>query len=199
MLESAAKDSIGGPKMSTNDVPGAKAENHDELAMGSWAEHDDGSLILVESTEGNRVIYSIFDMAKEPPIEYRDSMPEVSFKKTFSWDGNNIKWTWHDKTPFPWDRIIKDGVKDGSRLPSAQHSLNAAERIMESREKFRKSAAERVADDLMLEGEELDRTSFAHRMEKTLSRVGGILDKLAGALSKLPTDKKATKRGNARK
>jgi hypothetical protein len=27
--------------MSTHDVPGAKAENHDVLAMGCWAEHAD--------------------------------------------------------------------------------------------------------------------------------------------------------------
>lgn len=32
--------------MSTNDVPGAKTENRDVLAMGCWAEHEDGSLIL---------------------------------------------------------------------------------------------------------------------------------------------------------
>jgi len=33
--------------MSTNDVPGAKAANNDALAMGCWAEHADGSLILM--------------------------------------------------------------------------------------------------------------------------------------------------------
>jgi hypothetical protein len=103
--------------MSTNDVPGANPRNGDELAMGCWAEHDDGSLILVESTEASRIIYSIFDMAKEPPIEYRDAMPEVSFKKTFSWDPKsaNEKWARHDKTPFPWEKIIDSGIKDGER------------------------------------------------------------------------------------
>src|SRR6267142_1681110 len=103
--------------MSTYDVPGARSSNHDELAMGCWAEHDDGSLIFVESTEGSRVVYSIFDMAKDPVVEYRDAMPEVSFKRTFSWqegdNGNRAlgkeKWLWHDKTPFPWDKVIKKG------------------------------------------------------------------------------------------
>lgn len=50
--------------MSTNDVPGANPVNGDKLGMGCWAEHQDGSMILVEGTEGNRVIYSIFDMAR---------------------------------------------------------------------------------------------------------------------------------------
>jgi hypothetical protein len=53
--------------MSTNDVPGARAENHDQLAIGCWAEHDDGSLVLVESTEAGRVIFSVFDLALQLP------------------------------------------------------------------------------------------------------------------------------------
>lgn len=193
--------------MSTNDVPGANPNNNDELAMGCWAEHDDGSLILVESTEDSRVIYSIFDMAKDPPIEYRDAMPAVSFKVTFSWDRHgkktiNEKWTWHDKTPFPWDRIIKDGHKDGSRLPSAGHTLNAAERIMESRERHRSSAAERVAESLALRGQELDRQNIDHRMDRFLNRMEGMWDRIAKAVGKLPpnaTKGKSSKRQGARR
>lgn len=190
--------------MSTNDVPGADPRNADELAMGCWAEHSDGSMILVESTEGNRVVYSIFDMAKEPPIEYRDAMPTVSFNSTFSWAASgkkslNEKWTWHDKTPFPWDRIIKAGVKDGSRLPAAEYTLNAAERIMESRERHR-TAAERVAEELKLQGHELDRENFDHRMDKVLNRVEGMFGKLARALSRLPSgEDKTKKRSGARR
>lgn len=189
--------------MSTNDVPGANPSNQDELAMGCWAEHSDGSLILVESTEGNRVIYSIFDMAKDPPIEYRDAMPVASFNSTFSWApagkrSLNEKWTWHDKTAFPWDRIIKDGFKDGSRSAAAQHTLNAAERIMESRERHRASAAERVASELRLQGQELDRSRFGDRMEQMLDRVEGIFGKLARALSKLPGDSKPKRPGARR-
>jgi len=70
--------------MSTNDVPGAKPENHDVLAMGAWAEHDDGSLIFVEAVEAGTVVYSIFDV-QDPPVEYRDAMPETGFKERFSW------------------------------------------------------------------------------------------------------------------
>lgn len=156
--------------MSTNDVPGFDPKNADELKALCWAEHGDGSLILVESTEGNRVIYSIFDMAKNPPIEYRDAMPEMSFKTTFSYGGKSKeKWTWHDKTPFPWDKIIKTGYKDGAKLPSAEHIL---------------TAAERVAESLRLHGSALDRNNFDHRMDHVLSRVEGMWDRIVGAVQK---------------
>ena len=118
--------------MSTNDVPGAKPENRDKLAMGCWAEHEDGSLIFVESVEGGSVVYSIFDLAKDPPVEYRDAMPEKGFKRQFSWKGDDdIKWTWHDKTPFPWDRCMKD-FPSGTKEPSALATISAAERIKNS-------------------------------------------------------------------
>lgn len=117
--------------MSTNDVPGAKASNRDVLAVGCWAEHDDGSLIFVEGVEGSSIIYSLFDLAVDPATEYRDSMPENGFKKTFSWDPkakDTEKWTWHDKTSFPWDRIMKD-FPAGQRHSSAAAQLSAAARV----------------------------------------------------------------------
>lgn len=157
--------------MSTNDVPGAKAENHDTLAMGCWAEHKDGSLMFVESTEGSRVVYSIFDMSKTPPVEYRDAMLETSFKKTFSWDASakNEKWTWHDKTPFDWNRVIKAGATDGGRLPSAEHIM---------------TAAERVAESLQLRGAEL-RDDMSHRAPQVADRVDRVLKKIKKALNEL--------------
>jgi hypothetical protein len=63
--------------MSTQDVPGHGSAKSDTLAMGVWGEHNDGSLLFVESTEGGRVIYSIFDMAQMPIVEYRDAMPDT--------------------------------------------------------------------------------------------------------------------------
>jgi len=78
--------------MSTNDVPGYNPANADTLKALCWAEHKDGSLILVESTENGRVIFSMFDISgkdKNPPtsiIEFRDAMPEKGFKQTFSWN-----------------------------------------------------------------------------------------------------------------
>jgi len=124
--------------MSTHDVPGYNPANADTLKALCWAEHKDGSLILVESTENGRVIFSMFDMSgknKKPPtsiIEFRDAMPEKGFKQTFSWNPkkpDSEKWLWKDKTPFPWDRIIKVGSKDGMRYVSADDQINAAQRV----------------------------------------------------------------------
>lgn len=131
--------------MSTNDVPGAKAVNNDVLAMGCWAEAadpNDPSLIFVEGVEGGRVIYSMFDLLPQVPQEYRDSMPEDGFKAQFTYkpaDKSSIRWTWHDKTPFPWDQVMAE-FPPGTKHPSA--SLQA-------------SAAKRVADALQLRAEEV--------------------------------------------
>jgi hypothetical protein len=141
--------------MSTNDVPGlkdtktGKSKHNDELAMGCWAEHDDGSMIFVESSEDGRIVYSVFDLADVEVIEYRDSMSELGFKKAFSYvadadddddDGDDFAtpWTWHDKTPFPWDRVIAMGGRDGGRPASAEHVLNAAEKVARSRNMHRR-------------------------------------------------------------
>lgn len=122
--------------VSTPDVPGARKSNNDKLTMGCWAEHKDGSLMFVESTENGRVIYSVFDVADpNNPIEYRDAMRIKDFKKTYSWKPNKRdKWTWHDKTPFPWEKIIELGAKDGVRYPSADRLISAAQRVAESRQ-----------------------------------------------------------------
>ena len=61
--------------MSTQDVPGHGSASNDTLAMGVWGEHNDGSLLFVESTEGGRVIYSIFDMAQSRPPTAGVRMP----------------------------------------------------------------------------------------------------------------------------
>lgn len=123
--------------MSTNDVPGAVAANRDVLAMGCWAEHDDGSLIFVESVEGGRVVFSVFDVAKDPKVEYRTAMPEEGFKTAFSWrpEGKgtfpNDIWEWHDKKPMPWNRIMGD-FPEGQRPASAEAMQTAAERVADS-------------------------------------------------------------------
>lgn len=118
--------------MATNDVPGANPVNNDELHVGCWAEHADGSLILVMGLTKGRVVYSIFDLSTDPPVEYRDAMPEDGFKKDFSFASGKDKWTWHDKTEFPWNRVMKD-FKDGSRFASANDLINAAQRVVKSR------------------------------------------------------------------
>ncbi len=162
--------------MSTNDVPGAKASNNDKLAMGCWAEANDDSLILIEgvSTAENRVIFSIFDLSNsEQPLEYRDSMPIDGFEEDFSYgDKSQDKWTWHDKTDFPWERVIKN-FPDGSRLPSAESVLNAAKRVAKSRH---------------LIASKVIKKEISHRMEQAfnVTKTGNIIiDKLQRALGEL--------------
>lgn len=122
--------------MSTNQVPGARAANNDVLAMGAWAEHEDGSLIFVESVEVGNVVYSIFDMAQNPPVEYRDAMPQSGFEDQFSWypendDDDKEKWTWHDKTPFDWARVMRT-FPAGTRAVDASATMSAAQRVAQS-------------------------------------------------------------------
>lgn len=169
--------------MSTNDVPGANPANRDKLAMGCWAEHSDGSLILVESVEpegagptvkSNRVVYSIFDLGLVQPVEYRDAMPEDGFKKQFSWKADRgakvddeIRWTWHDKKPFPWERVFDD-FPAGQRMASAVAT---------------RTAAQKVADSIGLRAQELrDRTSVFPSPQpiasSIMSRIKGAIDAL---------------------
>lgn len=162
--------------MSTYDVPGANPSNKDILAAGCWAEHEDGSLIYVEGTENNSVVYSIFDLSVDPALEYRDMMSEDGFKKTFTWKpgqpadrGKNEKWLWKDKTPFPWSKIIKAGVSDGVRDSSAVATI---------------TAAQRVAESLRLKGAKVSR-DIGHKTDQVQKRVGTIADKLKRAVAEL--------------
>ena len=119
--------------MSTNDVPGSNPSNGDSLSVGCWAEHKDGSLIFVNGAEGKTVVYSVFDFSRTPVLEYRDAMATKDFKKHYSWPGKSgEKWTWHDKTPFPWEKVIKD-FPSGTRIASANDLVSAAQRVAENR------------------------------------------------------------------
>ena len=75
------------------------------LDVGCWAEHDDGSPLLVGRSEGERVDYWLFDMADTPPTIRRSALPKAKFEKLFA-DKGDFLWTWRVKTPFPWDRIL---------------------------------------------------------------------------------------------
>jgi len=115
--------------MSHKDVPGHNPDNDDELAMGCWGEHPDGSLILVESVEDGSVVYSMFDLSKDPPVEYRDAMEEDGFKDRFSFPTpDDIVWEWHDKTAFPWKKVMKE-FPAGPKSPSALTQMSAAQRV----------------------------------------------------------------------
>lgn len=161
--------------MSTHDVPGANSANQDRLAMGAWAEHEDGSLIVVEAVEAGSVVYSIFDVAQSPPVEYRDAMPEDGFEDQFTWKATgkgsksktNEKWTWHDKTPFPWDRVMRD-------FPAGVRTVSAAEEM---------SAARRVAESLQLRaGEVRERHGITPTMQRAATK---IMEGIAEAIGTL--------------
>jgi hypothetical protein len=163
--------------MATHDVPGSNPDNHDKLHAGCWAEHEDGSLIKVDSTEDNRVIFEMFDMGVDPIMSYRETMPLFNFEREFSFNKNpgktKEKWLWHDKTVFPWDKVIKKGFKDGPRVASAQEH---------------RSAAARVAESLKLKGQQVEQENLRHRAEDVQDAkdtIGVITDKVARALREL--------------
>jgi len=97
--------------MSTHDVPGANPRNADKLDMGCWAEADGGqSLLHVVGHEAGSVVFDIYDLQQDPALFYRDAMMEAEFKEFFSappTGKSDVSWTWHDKTTFPWDRVMK--------------------------------------------------------------------------------------------
>lgn len=161
--------------MSSNDVPGSNPANNDVLKMGCWAEHKDGSLIFVKSTEGSRVIFEMFDTSHMPVTVFTDAMPLDDFNKHFSYPTKTAdKWTWHDKTPFDWNRVIKAGARSGTQLASAADQLVAAARI---------------AQALGLVERQFNPDSVAHMVEKLGPKAFGILDKIQGAIETLPMDK----------
>ncbi len=117
----------------------------------------------------------IFDVATSPITEYRDAMPEDGFKKRFSWkpaDPKSVKWVWHDKTPFPWDRVIKHGASSGEHYASAHDQLNAAQR---------------VAQSLNLKGRDYDPDTDEHMVAKTTRGPTGerIIKAVQAAIDKL--------------
>lgn len=173
--------------MSTNDVPGHNPANSDQLRAGCWAEHQDGSLIYVYAVEGDMVSYRIFDMTKSPPIEYLDRMDIDEFGELFSCDPSDINkvvavprgkdaarvtkqiYTWHDKTPFPVDRILDAGIDQGPKATPAST-------VMES-------AARKVARALQLRAQQVDPGDYEHQGEKTTAltigqKIGRAIDQL---------------------
>jgi hypothetical protein len=168
--------------MATNDVPGANPVNNDELHVGCWAEHEDGSLIFIDGAEGGTVVFSMFDMSSDPLFEYRDSMARVTFEKTFSWDPSDPyyktktgakakqeKWTWHDKTSFPWDKVIKAGAKSGPKIAHASHV---------------KTAAQRMAENLAMRGREV-RGRYDHLSDSVVARTRTVFDRFKRAFDEL--------------
>jgi len=163
--------------MSTCDVPGyddIKSDaKQDKLRIGVWGEHTDGSQILIEGVEQGRVVFSIFDMSVSPPMEYRDSLPERQFKQQFSFNSKysivDGGWRWHDKTQFPWNKIM-DHFPDGTRFPSADIVLNEAQRIVKLKN---------------LRGDIIKKENYSHMMDQIGKKGRIIVDKIQRAIGEL--------------
>lgn len=158
--------------MSTNDVPGANPVNKDILATGCWAEFDDGSLLFVKGNEQKQVVYELYDISQSPPVSYQDAMEESAFKKQFSFPpiGNSKdKLTWHDKTPFPWNRVMQSFSKPRPEFADVQDTL---------------SAAARVAASLRLRAHEVTEENIEPKTEQTRAR-RGIMSRLSDAFAAL--------------
>lgn len=156
--------------MATQDVPGANPANNDTLRMGAWAEHDDGSLLFVKGTENDQVVYELYDVEQTPPVYYQDAMREQAFKDQFSFPPvgkSKEKWTWHDKTPFPWTRVMQTFDKPRPVHADVHDTL---------------SAAARVAESLRLRAQKLQPEDVQPNSEQTVPAGGrGIVDRIQRA------------------
>lgn len=127
--------------MATNDVPGSNPANKDKLSRGCWAEHEDGSLLyVVDIDENDRVIFNMYDLGDtQTPVFYPHALALTDFEDTFSYnpkkkkkDIADIKWTHHDKTPFPWDKVMKVFSTPVPQNTEVANVLSAASRIAKS-------------------------------------------------------------------
>lgn len=156
--------------MSTNDVPGANPANADVLAAGCWAEHSDNSLLFVKGNEAGQVVYELYDLAQTPPVYYQDAMLESAFKSQFSFPpvgSSPEKWTWHDKTPFPWSRVMKTFDKPRPVHADVHDTL---------------SAAARVAESLRLRARKVSEETVGAQAEVVRQKSAGILERLSRAI-----------------
>lgn len=157
--------------MATTDVPGANPKNRDALDIGCWAEDDqDTSLLHVVGREHGQVIYQMYDLTNG--MFYQDAMLEQDFKATFSHPptGQSAeRWTWHDKTTFPWDRVMKRIDR-----PVPQHAD-----VMDQL-----TAAAHVAERLNIEGRRLDDDEVTPHVEQRRRRGYAIMDRIADAIGR---------------
>lgn len=158
--------------MATTDVPGANPANADVLHATCWCEHSDGSLLYVKGAENDQVVYELYDLAQAPPVFYQDAMRIDAFKKAFSYPPVGVskeKWTWRDKTPFPWSRVMKTFDR-----PIPVHS-DVYDTL---------SAAARVAESLRLRKQKLEPEDLERGIEREVPKGGkGIVERLQKAIN----------------
>lgn len=161
--------------MATNDVPGANPKNNDKLSRGCWAEHEDGSLIFVKDIDENdRVIFEIYDLSNDKhPVYYPQALTLKEFEKTFSYnpgkkDTSKIKWTWHDKTAMPWERVMRVIKNPLAVSANVQDSLTAATQVAES---LRARIREVVTEDFVLSNQGIDTRPAGNQAKGIFNRL----------------------------
>lgn len=171
--------------MATTDVCGYGSASNDKLTAGCWADHEDGSLILLKGlTENDICIFEIYDLSDEDhPVVYSNALTLSDFQTTFSWNpkkkssGKNLKWNWHDKTLFPWSLVMKSVKNPQPSLVNVEDTLSAAQRLKQSLDA--RMVGTPVTED------------FVHRAQGTQVRTGSgspaktIMTRLKNAISEL--------------
>jgi len=160
--------------MSTTAVPGADPKNLDQLDQGCWAE-DAGqtSLVHVIGHEHGSVVFQLYDLSETPIIFYQDAMLAKDFKDFFSvppFGTSDVTWTWHDKTNFPFDRVMKRFSSKTSHHADVQDQL---------------SIVQKIAQKLHMTGSRLAKEELTAQVEQQRSRGEAIIEVIGEALGKI--------------
>jgi hypothetical protein len=159
--------------MATQAVPGADPRNLDDLSVGCWAEAKDGSLLHVIGHEGGSVVFQLYDLDEDPPFYYQDAMLEADFKQEFSVPPigtSRVPWTWHDKTDFPWDRVMKRFSGKAPQYADVEDHL---------------SIAAKIGRKLGMRGRRMAKEDLAARSGEGRDRGMRIIERLADAIGKV--------------
>lgn len=160
--------------MSTNAVPGANPKNRDYLERGAWAEDkDQTSLVHVIGREDGSIVFQIYDLSEDPIIFYQNALIESEFKTFFSVPPvgtSDVTWTWHDKTDFPFDRVMKRFSSKASYHADVKDQL---------------SVAQRIAAALHIKGKRLTKEDVSAQVEREHNRGMAIIDVVTEALGKI--------------
>jgi hypothetical protein len=160
--------------MATTAVPGADPRNLDDLSVGCWAEDAKGtSLIHVIGHEGGSVIFQLYDLEQDPPLFYQDAMLEKEFKGFFSVPPigtSEVRWTWHDKTTFDWNRVMKRLSMKTPNYADVEDQLTITQKI---------------AQTLGMRGRRLAQEDVTARSGERRDRVVGIMERIADAIEKV--------------
>lgn len=159
--------------MGTTAVPGAAKRNMDKLSEGCWGEADDGSLILVVGHETGSVVFDLYDLDQQPPMFFRSSLIEKEFKEAFSVPpiGKSLDtWTWHDKTTFPWNRVMKRFSDITPHYADVEDQL---------------SIAQRIAQRLGVKGKKVAKEDITPNIEQKRSRGLAVAEAIGEAIAKI--------------